>query len=547
LTLCFLLALSLQGWCHNEQEETSLSVSVRGTTLKLAYLTKFPSMSSFVQLKELDSNGDKQYSDAEKQVFLERRLASYWKQAQVSFNGLPIKLSAPDRQVTVSEGGVGLQELSVSYTLVGELPGQVKVGDSLRIQDLAFGWNRYEITTDSGGASEVVEPSVGDTMVVTFVAGAATASAAPGRETGHAPEEDKLLALVSSEMTPGVLATTLGLAFVLGALHALTPGHGKTMVAAYLVGSRGTVSQAVLLGVVVTITHTASVFLLGIACMVAFQYVVPDKVIPWLGFVSGLLVTGVGATLLVGRLSGRDWGHGHSHEHGHSHGHQHAHRKHDAQLESAPGHSHNHAHEAPAHSHGHDHSHEAPAHSHGHDHSHEAPAHSHGHDHSHDAPGHSHGHDHSHEAPGHSHGHDHAHEAPGHSHDHDEPVSAPVVRQVPDAPAAESVSLWALVSLGISGGLVPCPEALVVLLAAISLNKLLLGMLVLVAFSLGLASLLVLIGILVVSATRMSKRYYPSDETIRRISIASYVVICGLGLAIAVRSLVSGGIISINL
>ena len=117
---------------------------------------------------------------------------------------------------------------------------------------------------------------------------------------------------------------------------------------------------------------------------------------------------------------------------------------------------------------------------------------------------------------------------------------------MPDAPA-EKVSLWALIGLGISGGLVPCPEALVVLLAAISLNKLLLGMLVLVAFSAGLAALLVLIGILVVSATRVSKGLYPSDETIRKVSIVSYIVICCMGLVIATRSLVDGGIISINL
>ena len=129
-----------------------------------------------------------------------------------------------------------------------------------------------------------------------------------------------------------------------------------------------------------------------------------------------------------------------------------------------------------------------------------------------------------------------------------ERISAPVTRQVPDAPPEpDSVSLWALVSLGISGGLVPCPEALVVLLSAISLNKLLLGMLVLVSFSTGLASLLVLIGILVVSATRMSRRYYPSDETINKVSMVSYVVICGMGLVIAIRSLISGGAITINL
>ena len=94
----------------------------------------------------------------------------------------------------------------------------------------------------------------------------------------------------------------------------------------------------------------------------------------------------------------------------------------------------------------------------------------------------------------------------------------------------------------------PCPEALMVLLGAISLNRLLLGLAVLVSFSLGLASLLILIGILVVTASsRVSKKYYPSDDTIKKISITAYSFICLLGLAIAVRSLTAAGILVINL
>lgn len=96
--------------------------------------------------------------------------------------------------------------------------------------------------------------------------------------------------------------------------------------------------------------------------------------------------------------------------------------------------------------------------------------------------------------------------------------------------------------------MVPCPEALVVLLGAISLNRLMLGMAVLVAFSLGLASLLILVGIFVVLASkRASSKYYPSEETIRRVSIVAYCFICILGLAIAIRSLTSAGILVINL
>ena len=615
------LALTAVAIAHNEEESTRLEIGVQGTTLTLHYLTDFPSMAGFARLKRLDGNGDGQYSEAEKNLFLKARLDDYLSRVSLTVDGKPVTLNATAQEALIAKDVVGLGELSVRYTLMGLLPEPLHEGSRLEFQDPAFGWNSYEIKTSDGMKTSVSELSKGDTMVVTFGAGTAVS----GSTGAGQDQDDRLLAMVGSDMTPRVLLWTLALAFGLGALHALTPGHGKTMVAAYLVGSRGTVAQAVLLGLVVTITHTASVFLLGLACMVAFEYVMPEKVIPWLGFVSGLLVTVVGGVLLVGRLSGKEWGHGHSHEngHGHSHGsllghshsakredgaHGHSHasdkghsharelsleqgragatarpspllkveglvpraqvrvpfRSYDHGGAHEPSHSHDHG---GAHPHSHDHggahepshSHDhggAHAHSHSHDHggAHE-PSHSHDHgdvhapSHSHDhGDAHAHPHSHDHggaDAPSHSHGHSHE-DAHDHSHQHGEPVSRPVTRSVPDAPA-EKVSLWALIGLGISGGLVPCPEALVVLLAAISLNKLLLGMLVLVAFSAGLAALLVLIGILVVSATRVSKGLYPSDETIRKVSIVSYIVICCMGLVIATRSLVDGGIISINL
>lgn len=502
LLVCLFLALPVRA--HTEQEDTSLSITFRGDELTLSYRTAFPSMASYVQLKQLDADGDQSYSKAEKQVFLERRLGEYLQKVDLRFNDTPVKLSAPLREVEVSSS-LGVGEMAASYSLVGRLPHPPEPGDRLYLKDPAFGWNRYEVTGDRSGNVEVDESSIGDTMTLRFDA-AAVPEGPVTKPVQGGSEKDPLLAMVGTDMTPTVLVGTLGLAFVLGALHALTPGHGKTMVAAYLVGARGTVRQAVLLGIVVTITHTASVFLLGLACMVAFQYVVPDKIIPWLGFVSGLMVSGVGATLLLGKLAGKDWGHGHSHEHGgHSHGHSHSHR--------GGGHSHDHPH-------------------------------SHSHRDSESLT-------HSHPAGTHRHAliaHPRSRGDANFDVSSVEIVSAPQARQVYDASAEpDEVSLWALVGLGVSGGLVPCPEALVVLLAAISLNKLLLGMLVLVAFSTGLASLLVLIGILVVSATRVSRRFYPSDQVINRVSMVSYVVICGMGLVIAIRSLVSGGVITINL
>src|ERR1700689_3718731 len=119
--------------------------------------------------------------------------------------------------------------------------------------------------------------------------------------------------LHQQQLTPWMIAAAIGIAFVLGAAHALTPGHGKTIVAAYLVGSRGTLKHAAFLGAMVTFTHTVSVFLLGLATLFLFQYVVPEKIIPVLGAISGLSIVVIGASLFFKRLRGA--GHDHGHEH----------------------------------------------------------------------------------------------------------------------------------------------------------------------------------------------------------------------------------------
>src|SRR3984885_5585667 len=104
------------------------------------------------------------------------------------------------------------------------------------------------------------------------------------------------------QLTPWMIAAAIGLAFVLGAAHALTPGHGKTIVAAYLVGSRGTLKHAAFLGAMVTFTHTVSFFLLGLATLFLFQYVVPQKVTQVLGAISGISIVLIGGGMLYKRL-----------------------------------------------------------------------------------------------------------------------------------------------------------------------------------------------------------------------------------------------------
>jgi nickel/cobalt transporter (NicO) family protein len=275
------------------------------------------------------------------------------------------------------------------------------------------------------------------------------------------------------QLTPWMIAAAVGIAFVLGAVHALTPGHGKTIVAAYLVGSRGTLKHAAFLGAMVTFTHTVSVFLLGLATLFLFQYVVPQKVTQVLGAISGLSIVAIGGWMLYKRLRGA--GHTHSHDHVHPEHHEHAHV-----------HDHSHVHEH--------------AHAHSHDHSHE---------HHQDDHAHTHSHDHAHE-------HTHSH---GHSHMPDE------------------ISWSGLVALGASGGLVPCESALVLLLTAIALRRVGLGLLLLVSFSLGLALVLMAIGILVIYAKNLLPSSSGGNPFFRWMPVASAAVVMMLGVVMTGVSL----------
>src|SRR5579864_7723871 len=277
-------------------------------------------------------------------------------------------------------------------------------------------------------------------------------------QAGNAPQQDALAKFLhQQEITPWMVVAAVGIAFVLGAAHALTPGHGKTIVAAYLVGSRGTLKHAAFLGAMVTFTHTVSVFLLGMATLFLFQYVVPENITRVLGAISGLSIVAIGAWMLYKRLRGS--GHTHSHDH-----------------QNGPGHSHDHHH--------------------GHDHDHH------------------HGHDHSHQ---------HTHEHGAHTHSH-----------VP-----EEVSWSGLAALGASGGLVPCESALVLLLSAIALRRVGLGLVLLVSFSLGLAIVLMGIGVMVIYAKNLlpESKLTGGNPFFRWMPVASAAVVLVLGLVMTGVSL----------
>jgi nickel/cobalt exporter len=243
------------------------------------------------------------------------------------------------------------------------------------------------------------------------------------------------------------LFTAALIATGLGGLHALEPGHGKTIVAAYLVGSKGTARHAVLLGIIVTASHTAGVFALGAITLYASRYIVPEQLYPWLGALSGITIAGLGCYMLLRRLTGMATDH--SHEPGVSHG--------QWMFWKRPA--------------------------------------------------------------------------------SDKIVSTPV-QNTPNP--TQSVGLTQLLTLGITGGIIPCPAALIVLLSAFALHRIGLGFFLIVAFSAGLAVVLIGFGMLAVYARRFVTRFQIDGPlTTRWLPAASAAFISVLGLTLTIQALSS--------
>ncbi len=264
------------------------------------------------------------------------------------------------------------------------------------------------------------------------------------------------------QFSPLFLLGAFLLSLVLGSLHAMTPGHGKALVGAYLVGSQGRTRDAVFLGTIVTITHTGSVLLLGLITLIASHYILPALIAPWLEIISGVLVIGFGINLLIQR-------------------------RHDLtrfstnQTKKPAG----------------EFSIKVADHTHDHE---SSLLHTHTHDHTHVGE--------------HDHSHPHTHAVP-----------------------ANEITWKSLLTLGVSGGLVPCPDAIAILLVAVAVNRIPFGMFLILAFSIGLAFVLIAIGIAMVQGVRFITR----SDILSRFSVyapvVSAVVVSGLGIVLTVSAL----------
>jgi ABC-type nickel/cobalt efflux system permease component RcnA len=416
----------------------------------------------------------------------------------MTLDGQPVDLGTPGATTLRQDGDGGLTTLRVECsweTTIGSADGERTLfydDDNYRER---VGWreiivvgDRTEISgdvTDTSVTTRATEFPAADenpdvaTVEFGFVASDAVGPAeldktVPGEDDDAGGDAFSDL-IADAEGGVWAMVVALGFAAFLGALHSLAPGHGKTVIGAYLVGTKGTKLQALVLAIAVALSHTLGVLVLGIITYAAGARFAPERVYPWLQGVSAVIVLGIGIWLVVtavrerrARREGREVPHSHQlHAHGglhddeyepaddlaHMHGlpahstarvaaatlvagtavvaepelvharrvdHDHPHpHDHDHDHSHDDDHDHDHPHD---HDHDHDHSH-ANGHDHPHDHDHDHPHdhdhdHSHDDDHDHDHP-HDHDHDHSH-ANGHDHPHDHDHDHP-HDHDHDHP------------------------------------------------------------------------------------------------------------------------------
>jgi nickel/cobalt exporter len=362
---------------------------------------------------------------------------------KLTVDGRPAALRLVDSKRELRPGAGGLK--TVRFAAVYETPA---TGTRLAYRDTNFasrlGWREIVVRAERGARIESAsvpatsrsdalnaypQDLLRDPLSVSSATAAFRAGAQPGvpPPLGSAPAPEPrggFESLISSDLGAGAIFVGLLLAAFWGAAHALTPGHGKAIVAGYLVGTRGRPRDAVALGLIVTVTHTIGVFALGIVTLALSAFVVPEQLYPWLTLTSGLLVVVVGASVLWRRLRHRrQHAHGHHHHHDHDHEHEHGYGR------------------------------------------------------------------------------------------------------------------GGLLGVGIAAGLLPCPSALVVLLSAIALHRVVLGLALIVAFSAGLAATITAIGLVAVLARRAFSRLRLDGRLIGALPAASALAIVAVGVGITLKAL----------
>jgi ABC-type nickel/cobalt efflux system permease component RcnA len=412
-------------------------IELSSSGVSLRYVVDYAEVPAFQEIRDFDRDGDGLFNEAESAAYLAASVPRLTKNLSLTINGTKSALQSTASSVSLPDGQGGLKTLRLVIDYAAPLPSGWQQGVSAAYEDHNFdgrqGWQELVIRpgqgidlTASNAATEdlsaeltrypetqLKSPPQMSKASFNFQPGSGVTTAAPVTSLGGRVTPKYLNGFAKlieeQKLTPAFVALSLLAAMAWGAAHALGPGHGKTIVAAYLVGSRGTARHALLLGAVVTFAHVSSVITLGLVTLYASHFVSTEYLYLWLSVASGLLVVAMGAGLLFNRLCvfrrttivelHSHGGEAHSHEQG-SGDHCHTHGERLPYVVYAPG---------------------------------RAPAHNHG--------------------------------PSGHSHE----VTAP--------------GLKGLVLLGVSGGILPCPTALVVMLGAIALDRVEYGLVLIVALA----------------------------------------------------------------
>jgi ABC-type nickel/cobalt efflux system permease component RcnA len=450
-------------------------IEVEKSNIKLRAVLDMAEIPTFQESQTIDTDKNGSLSEAELNSYAEKITPNYVSNLLLTIDGQSIELRPTAKNISLPMGSGNLPTLRIEWDLIGDLPNSETAIQKLRFENKnnheRIGWNEivvgrvsginiFDSTAKGSGITDELKSYPQETLSSPLTERTAefsfTSSTIPPNSKilqnrdGHVStpvEKDKFAELIAvPEITPTIILFGLLVAFGLGALHALSPGHGKAVVGAYLVGTKGTPKHALFLGATVTITHTLGVFALGLLTLFASNYILPERLMPFLNFVSGLLVLFIGLTLFKNRLFSVL-------------GYQSNERHHAEDL-------------------------------HEHDNLPENFTHTHG----------------------------------GSTHTHVPP---------------KNVTWRSLLALGISGGLLPCPSALVLMLSAISLNRIGYGIVLTLVFSFGLAATLTAVGLAFLYIGKLfDNPSLSGNRVIQALPVFSAFVIACVGAVICYNSLV---------
>lgn len=480
---CILIALLFTAISANAHPLGNFTINqysrleVEKSQIKIRQILDIAEIPSFQLKSEIDTDKNGEFSDDELNAFAENITPQILANLSLAVNEKPLEIRAESKNIFLQNGEGNLPTIKIEWNLTSGLINADAVNRvSFENKNYAerLGWNEivvnrvndiniFNSTAFGSGITDELKSYPAETLNAplaerkaefSFTKDALPETAKPlQNRDGHsntAVQKDGFAELIAvPEITPAIALVGLLIAFGLGAMHAMSPGHGKAVVGAYLVGSKGTPKHAAFLGLTVTITHTLGVFAIGLIMLFASNYILPERIMPFLSFFSGLIVLYIGLTMFKTRLfSALGWENVEHHQHDEAHSQEN---------------DHSHAHNAFTHTHD------------------------------------------------------------GHTHSHQPP---------------ENVSWKSLLGLGISGGLLPCPSALVLMLSAINLGRIGYGLVLTTAFSLGLAATLTAVGLIFLYGGRLFGGSKIAEyRIVKALPVFSAFVIACLGAAICYNSL----------